>query len=129
MFPDDDHELTGWNGIERALGNRNYTIFAGHVHNYARFVRNGRDYITLATTGGSSKLRGKSEGEFDQIVWVTMKDSEPVIANINHGKAINETCDPIAETIFPLHSSKKSRLCHNEAGRAGGVRVFGMAFP
>ena len=82
MFPDDDHELTGWNGIERALGNRNYTIFAGHVHNYARFVRNGRDYITLATTGGSSKLRGKSEGEFDQIVWVTMKDSEPVIANI-----------------------------------------------
>src|SRR5229473_2306588 len=54
---------------------------------------------------------------------------EPVTAKITHGKAINETCDPIAETICPLHSSKKSRLCHNEAGRAGGVRVFGMAFP
>src|SRR5215469_618043 len=54
---------------------------------------------------------------------------EPVTAKINHGKAINETCDPIAETICPLHSSKKSRLCHNEAGRAGIVRVFGIAFP
>ena len=27
-------------------------------------------------------LRGKAEGEFDQVVWVTMKDPEPVIANL-----------------------------------------------
>ncbi len=78
----DAPEKTGWNAIERALGDRKFTIFAGHVHNYARFVRNGRDYIMLATTGGASKLRGKAEGEFDQIVWVTMKESEPVIANL-----------------------------------------------
>ena len=82
IFADADHEQTGWNGIERALGDRKYTVFAGHVHNYARFVRNGRDHIMLATTGGASKLRGKADGEFDQIVWVTMKDSEPVIANL-----------------------------------------------
>lgn len=82
VFVDDDPEKTGWNAIERELGQRNYTVFAGHVHNYARFVRNGRDYIMLATTGGGSKLRGKSEGEFDQIVWVTMKETEPVIANL-----------------------------------------------
>jgi hypothetical protein len=75
-------EKTGWNAIERALGDRKFTIFAGHVHNYARFVRNGHDYIMLATTGGASKLRGKAEGEFDQVVWVTMKDPEPVIANL-----------------------------------------------
>ena len=81
-FPNDDPEQTGWNAVERALGDRKFTIFAGHVHNYARFVRNGHDYIMLATTGGASKLRGKSEGEFDQFVWVTMKNSEPVIANL-----------------------------------------------
>ena len=82
MFPNADHEKTGWNNVERILGNRKFTLFAGHVHNYAKFVRNGHDYIMLATTGGDSKLRGKSVGEFDQIVWVTMKDQEPVIANL-----------------------------------------------
>jgi 3',5'-cyclic AMP phosphodiesterase CpdA len=61
-FPNDDPEQTGWNAVERALGERRFTIFAGHVHNYARFVRNSHDYIMLATTGGASKLRGKSEG-------------------------------------------------------------------
>ncbi len=81
-FADADHDKTGWNAIERSLGDRKCTVFAGHVHNYARFVRNGRDYIMLATTGGGSKLRGKADGEFDQIVWVTMKNSEPVIANL-----------------------------------------------
>lgn len=82
VFADADPEQTGWAGIERALGDRKYTVFAGHVHNYARFVRNGRDHIMLATTGGASKLRGKADGEFDQIVWVTMKGDEPVIANL-----------------------------------------------
>jgi hypothetical protein len=82
VYPDLDHDETGWNAIERALGDRKFTVFAGHVHNYARFVRNGHDYIMLATTGGASKLRGTSQGEFDQLVWVTMKDSEPVIANL-----------------------------------------------
>jgi 3',5'-cyclic AMP phosphodiesterase CpdA len=82
VFPDADHDKTGWNNVERSLGNRKYTVFAGHVHNYAKFVRNGRDYIMLATTGGDSKLRGKTQGEFDQIVWITMKESEPVIANL-----------------------------------------------
>lgn len=81
-YADADHEKTGWNNVERALGSRKYTVFAGHVHNYAKFVRNGRDHFTLATTGGDSKLRGKDVGEFDQIVWVTMKENEPVIANL-----------------------------------------------
>lgn len=82
IFADADHDQTGWNAISRSLGDRKYTVFAGHVHNYARYVVNGRDHFTLATTGGASKLRGKADGEFDQIVWVTMKDDEPVIANL-----------------------------------------------
>ncbi|MFN0050901.1 MAG: metallophosphoesterase family protein [Planctomycetales bacterium] len=82
VYPDEDQAEIGWAGIEQSLANRNYTVFAGHVHNYARFERHGRDYIMLATTGGSSKLRGRESGEFDHIVWVTMKDPAPVIANL-----------------------------------------------
>ncbi|MBI5760489.1 MAG: metallophosphoesterase [Planctomycetales bacterium] len=81
-YPDDDHAKTGWGRIEQIMGNRNYTVFAGHKHNYARYVRNGRDYIMLATTGGASKLRGTADGEFDHVVWVTMKDNNPVLANL-----------------------------------------------
>lgn len=81
-YPEADLNKTGWAAIEQSLGNRAYTVFAGHKHNYARVVRNGRDYIMLATTGGASKLRGKSDGEFDHVVWITMKESGPVIANI-----------------------------------------------
>lgn len=82
VYADDDPGETGWAGIERALGARKATVFAGHVHNYARYERNGREYFSLATTGGSSRLRGKEAGEFDHIVWVTMKDRGPVIANL-----------------------------------------------
>lgn len=72
----------GWTPIEAALQGRPYTVFAGHRHNYAKYVRHGRDYYMLATTGGGSKLRGFSKGEFDHFVWVTMKESGPVVANV-----------------------------------------------
>jgi predicted phosphodiesterase len=104
VFADADPEETGWAGIERALGDRGATIFAGHVHNYARFERNGRDYIMLATTGGGSKLRGKAEGEFDQIVWVTMKDNGPVIANL----LLDGIEDKNMRTM-PMPTAKKGR--------------------
>jgi hypothetical protein len=75
-------EPSGWNAIEQTLSDRPYTVFAGHIHRYARFVRQGRDYIMLATTGGGSQLRGKQAGEIDQFVWVTVRGNEPVIANV-----------------------------------------------
>jgi len=77
-----DHEQNGWAAVERALGNRKFTAFAGHHHKYQRFERNGREFYMLATTGGSSQLRGKAEGEFDHVVWVTLKDDGPVLANL-----------------------------------------------
>ncbi|MGQ0636548.1 MAG: metallophosphoesterase family protein [Planctomycetaceae bacterium] len=80
--PDFDLEGSGFSAIERALAGRKYTVFAGHWHKYARFERNGSDWIMLATTGGASPLRGKSVGEFDHVVWITMKGSEPIIANL-----------------------------------------------
>ncbi len=36
----------------------------------------------LGTTGGGSRLRGPQFGEFDHVVWVTMTDQGPIIANL-----------------------------------------------
>jgi hypothetical protein len=73
---------TGWLEIEEALKGRNYTVFVGHIHRFRKFVRNGMNYYQLATTGGGSKLRGVEHGEFDQVVWVTMKKTGPVLAHV-----------------------------------------------
>jgi hypothetical protein len=77
-----DVEKTGFLEVEKALGDRPYTVFAGHVHRYQKFVRNGRNYYQLATTGGASKMRGLRYGEFDHIAWITMKKDGPTIANV-----------------------------------------------
>jgi serine/threonine-protein phosphatase CPPED1 len=75
-------ETNGWGEIEKTLNCRNYTVFIGHVHKYVKYVRNGMNYYQLATTGGDSKLRGIRYGEFDHLVWVTMKKTGPVLANV-----------------------------------------------
>ena len=72
----------GWLEVEKALADRPYTVFVGHVHRYQKYVRQGRNYYQLATTGGGSKLRGVSYGEFDHLVWVTMKKDGPLLANV-----------------------------------------------
>jgi predicted phosphodiesterase len=77
-----DLEKSGWLNVEKLLAGRKYTVFAGHVHRYQKYVRNGMNYYQLATTGGGSRLRGIRYGEFDHLVWVTMKDTGPVLANV-----------------------------------------------
>lgn len=73
---------TGWEEIEALLQDREYTVFAGHFHNYIKFDRLGRRYIVLASTGGSSTLAGPKAGaQFDHIAWVTMTDQGPLIVN------------------------------------------------
>jgi hypothetical protein len=73
---------TGWLDVEKMLADRPYTVFCGHFHTYQKYVRSGRNYYQLATTGGASSLRGVDYGEFDQLTWVTMKKDGPVIANL-----------------------------------------------
>jgi predicted phosphodiesterase len=72
----------GWKKIEALLQGRKCTVFAGHTHNYLSQEKDGISYITLATTGGGSPLRGTAYGEFDQIAWVTMTDEGPRVANL-----------------------------------------------
>jgi hypothetical protein len=79
---------SGWPEVEAALAARPYTVFCGHVHRYHKYVRQGRNYYQLATTGGGSRMRGVRYGEFDHIAWVTMKKDGPVIANVLLGSVL-----------------------------------------
>lgn len=71
-----------WPQVEELLAGRKHTVFAGHHHRYVKDVRNDANYYTLATTGGSSPLRGPRFGEFDHVMWVTMTDEGPILANL-----------------------------------------------
>lgn len=71
----------GLTRIRRALGERPYTAFAGHIHNYRRTVIDGREHLRLGPTGGVWVLDG-DEGNFDHLVWATISDDGLRIANI-----------------------------------------------
>ncbi|MEO1150995.1 MAG: metallophosphoesterase [Pseudomonadota bacterium] len=66
--------------IEAALGDRPYTVIAGHEHYYDHERRKNRDYITMGTTGGVWLKDGP--GRIDHMLWVTMTDEKPVIASM-----------------------------------------------
>lgn len=69
------------NRIRGALGDRPYTMFAGHTHNYRRTVIDGRDHIRLGATGGVWVHDG-DEGNFDHVTAVTVTAGGLRIANI-----------------------------------------------
>ncbi|MEM8865793.1 MAG: metallophosphoesterase [Planctomycetota bacterium] len=74
-------DTTNWKKVESLLAGRPHTIFSGHVHHYTQYERNGgMNYYALATTGGTSRLRGNDYGEFDHIMWLTMEDDGPQLA-------------------------------------------------
>lgn len=75
-------DRAGYGEIEKALEDRNYTVFSGHHHNYRYKIQNGMEHYTLATTGGGSYMRNPDVGEFDHITWVTMKEEGPEVAHI-----------------------------------------------
>ncbi|MFN8708414.1 MAG: metallophosphoesterase [Planctomyces sp.] len=75
-------DTTGWKTVESYLGSRPHTVFAGHVHHYTQYDRNGMKYYHLGTTGGSSQLRGIPYGEFDHVTWLTMESDGPSVANL-----------------------------------------------
>lgn len=78
-------DIRNWPKLESALGERGHTVFAGHVHKYSKWNRAGKNYYTLSVTGGN-RFEGAEpmdfdEGRFDHIVWATMTDDGPVLAN------------------------------------------------
>jgi hypothetical protein len=75
-------QLTGFDQIETLLKGRDYTVFAGHHHQYGKWIKNGNTYLRLATTGGASALTGLKTGRFDHVMWITMTDKGPVVCNL-----------------------------------------------
>lgn len=66
--------------IEQLLQGRAYTFIAGHLHYYEIEERFDRDYITMGPTGASFHKDGP--GNVDHILWVTMTEDGPRIAQI-----------------------------------------------
>jgi hypothetical protein len=65
--------------IEAMLADRPFTVFSAHTHTYHYDQRDGHDFITTATSGAMNVVR---PGAMDHIVWVTMTDQGPKIANL-----------------------------------------------
>lgn len=107
LWASPDVEKTGWLEVEKALGDRPCTVFAGHVHRYRKFLRNGHSYYQLATTGGGSKMRGVRYGEFDHLVWVTMKKSGPVLANLLLNGILPEDLRPLESSEPGVNIAKR----------------------
>lgn len=82
-------DLTTFAEIEVALGDLPYTVFHGHRHAHKYLRRNGRDYIQLATTGGT-QLPGNGPS-FDQFVVVTLAGDEMEIVNLRMDGVLDKT--------------------------------------
>ena len=79
-------EYSGWEKIEAALGDRAYTVFAGHYHNLTLHTRNDRRYFVLGATGGGFTPQEVREyGAFDHYSLVTVDNKEVNIAIIEPG--------------------------------------------
>ncbi|MBW8243495.1 metallophosphoesterase [Muricauda oceani] len=97
-----------WKDVEKLLQDRPHNVFAGHYHRYWKTQRNNGKYIALATTGGGSQLRGKAYGEFDHVVWVTMTEEGPILANLfldgiwDEDVVTEEIVDLVRNRPFPV---------------------------
>ncbi len=100
-----------WKDVEALLASRKHNVFAGHYHRYWKSERNNGKYIALATTGGGSRLRGKAYGEFDHVVWATMTEEGPILANLfldgiwDENVATEELVDLVRNQPFPVQIS------------------------
>jgi len=66
--------------IQALLKDRRHTFFAGHLHYYDYDEIDGYEHITMGPTGASFHQEGP--GNVDHIMWVTMTEKGPKMANI-----------------------------------------------
>lgn len=77
---------SGWELIETALEEREYTVFAGHYHNLTLHTRNDRRYFVLGATGGGFTPKEMKEiGAFDHYSLVTVDNKDVNIGIIEPG--------------------------------------------
>ena len=102
---------SGWEEIEEALGERPYTVFAGHYHNLTLHNRNDRRYFVLGATGGGfTPQQVKEYGAFDHYSLVTVDDDDVNIAIIEPG---NIHPADISTAVFKSKVSKLLTFDHN----------------
>lgn len=66
--------------IRALLKDRKHTFFGGHLHYYDYDLIDGTEYITMGPAGASFHQEGP--GNVDHVMWVTMTEDGPQIANI-----------------------------------------------
>ena len=66
--------------IQGMLKGRDHTFIAGHLHYYDYDNIDGHEHITMGPAGASFHLEGP--GNVDHVMWVTMTEDGPEIANI-----------------------------------------------
>ena len=80
------YENSGWERIESALGDRAYTVFAGHYHNLTLHTRKDRRYFVLSATGGGLTPKEAPEaGAFDHYSIVTVDGEDVDVAIVEPG--------------------------------------------
>ncbi|MEE4175746.1 MAG: metallophosphoesterase [Xanthomonadales bacterium] len=82
-------DLEAFARLESVLAERPYTVFHGHEHGYRHQLRNGRDYIQLATTGGV--FLPENGPAFDHVLLVTVDGAEVTLANLRLSGILDKT--------------------------------------
>ncbi len=121
-----DTDPVRWFDVEKLLADRDHTVFVGHRHHYVKYRRNNNNnYYLLATTGGGSSLRGPQLGEFDHVVWATMTDEGPIMANLQlegiwSDDVVNEDVQAAIEKITGSTPIRIEPLYYDGKPTAGG---------
>jgi hypothetical protein len=71
-----------WKVVQGLLNGRKHTVFAGHHHRYSRTEIDGSVYYGLAVTGGGHPPTASERDSFDHLMWVTMSEQGPIVANL-----------------------------------------------
>jgi 3',5'-cyclic AMP phosphodiesterase CpdA len=75
-------EHASWTTVQGLLKGRKHTVFAGHHHRYSRTEHDGSVYYGFSVTGGSHPPLSSDRDSFDHLMWVTMAEHGPVVANL-----------------------------------------------
>ena len=75
-----ENSSDSFKAIQGMLKDRKHTFLAGHLHYYDYDLIDGYEHITMGPSGASFHHEGP--GNVDHIMWVTMTEDGPEIANI-----------------------------------------------
>lgn len=91
---DDFHQM------QTLLGDRPYTVFAGHLHRYKYEQSEGQDHIMLGASGGNTTKNIDETpvyGSYDHITIISLEDAEPLITNILLEGVYNKEGRPLGD--------------------------------